>query len=186
MMFVIVALACTVAVPVMAQSDATMTGNYLLGGTMSWNSVDNENATERTSTWTVAPRAMRFVADNIAVGAEIAFAGMSFGSDTGFSAQRYFALGEYVFPMNNDNFRFYAEGGGGFVRHSQNSTGGDLAFNGWGATGGVGAYFFLNDHVSINPAISYIYESMGDDGTVPMGNNQTIFLRIGVTGFLLP
>ena len=169
-----------------AQTQATTTGNYQLGGTMSWNSVDNENATDRVNSWLVAPRVMYFWMDNLAFGAEVGFQGMSFDSDTGFSTQRYFAIGEFVIPGGNENFRFYTEAGGGFARQTQDVTGSNLAFNGWGVTGGIGAYLFLNDHVAITPAVSYIYESYSDDGTTTLGANQTIFLRIGVSGFLLP
>jgi len=185
MLCLLAAVICVVAVPAMAQTDATTTGNYLIGGTMSWNSTDNENATDRVNNWTVAPRVMYFWMENLAFGAEVGFSGNSFG-DTGTSAQRYFAVAEYVFPMSNSNFRFFSEAGGGFSRMTASETAGDLAFNGWGLTAGIGAYMFLNDHVAITPAVSYIYENMGDDGGISMGTNQTIFLRIGVSGFMLP
>jgi outer membrane protein len=184
-LFLFVAMTCAVATSALAQSDATTTGNYLLGGTMSWNSVDNDNATERFNNWTVAPRVMYFMMDNLALGAEVGFTGNSFG-DTGFSAQRYFAIAEYVLPGGNESFRFYGEAGGGFSRQTTDDTTASMAFNGWGLTAGIGAYMFLNDHVAITPAISYIYESFGDDGTITRGTDQTIFLRIGVSGFLLP
>lgn len=176
---------CMVGTSAMAQSQATSTGNYQLGGMLSWNSVDNENATERTNSYTIAPRVMYFAMDNVALGAEVGFQGLSTGGD-GFSSQRYFALGEFVLPSGNENFRFYGEAGGGFARTTTSNSSTDLAFNGWGLTAGIGAYLFVNEHVAITPAVSYIYETFGDDGTVTMGNNQTVYLRIGVSGFMLP
>ena len=184
-LFLFVAMICTVASPTLAQSEATTTGNYLLGGTMSWSSIDNENATERFNTWTVALRAMYFMRDNFAVGGEVGFVGSSQG-DSGNQIHRYFALGQYAFPTRNENFRFYGEAGGGYSRLSTTDPSGDTAFNGWGLTAGIGGYFFLNSHVAITPAISYVYENFGDDGALTMGTNQTISLRIGVSGFLLP
>ncbi len=181
-----VATVCLMASPAMAQSEATMTGNYMLGGSMSWSSIDSEGQAERTTVWTMAPRFMYFMANNFAMGAEVGFVGATQG-DSGGATHRYFAICQAVVPSSNSGFRFYGEAGGGFARQSQQDpTSGDVVQNGWGMTGGIGAYMFINDHVSITPALSYVYETFGDDGAIQGMTNQTIFLRIGINGFLLP
>jgi hypothetical protein len=184
-LLVFVATVCAVASPAFAQSEATTNGNYMLGGSMSWSSVDSEGQTERTNVWMFAPRFMYFMADNFAMGAEIGFVGATQG-DTGSATHRYFAVGQFTIPSSNSGFRFFTEAGGGFARQSAQDITGDLVQNGWGLMAGLGAYMFVNEHVSITPSVSYVYESFGDDGAIPGMTNQTINLRIGINGFMLP
>jgi hypothetical protein len=184
-LLVFVATLCVVASPAFAQSEATTTGNYMLGGSMSWSSQDTEGQSERTTVWSLAPRFMYFMANNFAVGAEVGFVGATQG-DVGAATHRYLAIGQFTVPSNNPGFRFFGEAGGGFARQSLQNQTGDMIQNGWAMTGGIGAYMFVNEHVSITPAVSYVYETFGDDGAIPGMTNQTIFLRIGINGFMLP
>ena len=185
-LFLFMAITGAAASPAVAQSTATTTGNYMLGGTMSWQSVDNNYETESSDIWTISPRVMYFWIDNLAFGAELGFSGTWNGGVGGSSLQRYFAVAEYVLPTGGKNFRFFGEVGGGFSRWTSDTVGFDLAINGWGLMGGIGAYMFLNDHVAITPEITYIYDNFSPDGRYTRGEDQTIQLRIGVSGFLFP
>lgn len=181
---VLVAIICIAGTTAFAQADATMTGNYMIGGAMSWSSVDNDLATDRVNNFTFAPRGMYFMADNFAMGMEVAFSGVTDG-DSGFATHRYFVLGQWVFP-GKETTRFFGEVGGGFARFSNEDPLGDLVFNGWGIKAGLGVHMFMNEHITITPEISYVYEDFSDDGTVTRGTDQTVFVQLGVNGFILP
>ncbi len=181
----VVALALVVSSPALAGMDSANQGNYMIGGTVSITSVDNDNFTDRLNTWTLAPTAMYFVADNFGIGTQLNFVGTTSGN-FGSSVHRHFAMGQWVFPINNENFRPFAQFGGGFSRSTVQDPAGDIVFNGWGMTAGIGAYMFLNEHVAIMPQVSYVYETFSDDGLITRGEDQTIFFGIGVAGFVLP
>ena len=100
----VVGLSFAVVTAASAQMDTTHKGNYLVGGAMSWSSVDNDNATDRINTFTVAPTGMFFVADNIAVGTVMNFTGLTRG-DFGNSVHRYLAVGQYVISTSNAMMR---------------------------------------------------------------------------------
>lgn len=178
-----VVLSFAVCSSVSAQSESTNTGNFMISGAMSFTSVDREGTTERTNVWTMIPTGMYFPADNFAVGLEANFLGISTG-DVGVSTHRWLAIGQFVIPTSNAMMRPFVTGGGGLVRMTNEDPAGNIIQNGWGLKGGVGLHMFLNDHVSVTPQVSYIYESFGEDGTVPSITMQSVFVSIGITGFI--
>ena len=168
-----------------AQSDATTKGNMMFAGAVSFRSVDTEGLDDRTTSWTMAPKALYFVADHVSIGAEINFNAMTQGS-FGLSSHDYLAILQVVLPTNNEAIQLYGEAGGGFARSTIESSTSEFIFNGYAFKAGAGIYLFINDHVSITPQLSFIYESFGDDGTATRGNDQSIFFALGINGFLLP
>ena len=185
-LILVAVLALAICTPALADdaSTATAIGNIALGGMVSVTSVDSDGSSNRTNSWTMAPSMRYFVRNNFSLGAEVTFNSMSRG-DFGNSIHRYMGLAQYVFQMDG-NMRPWAQAGGGFSRQTDEDPAGNLEFNGWAATFGVGAYMFINEHVAITPQVSYIYETWGDSGTVTRGADQTIFIGLGINGFMLP
>ena len=83
-------------------------------------------------------------------------------------------------------FRPWGQVGGGFARNTVEASTSNLVFNGFAITAGVGAYMFINEHVSITPQVSYVFSSYSDDGTTTRGDDQAVFVSLGISGFLLP
>ena len=174
---------CAPAFADMDTSNSTAPGNIVLGGAVSFSSTDSENLSERTTNWTMAPSLRYFVADNMSIGLVAMFEALSQGS-VGISDHRYMAMGQYVVPMEG-TMRPWFQAGGGFARNTVEG-GTNLVFNGWSIAAGAGMYMFINEHVSITPQVSYIYSSYSDDGTAVRGTDQTVFVSLGINGFMLP
>ena len=183
-LLLLVAISVVASSTAFAQADATMPGNWMVSGAMSFRSIDTENAADRTNWFSVAPRGMYFPVENLSFGVEANFLGISTGGN-GNSFHNYLGMAQYTFK-GKENFRPFGEAGAGLARETIEDPLGNTIFNGWAAKAGIGAQMFINEHVAITPTISYMYQSFGDDGTAVRGSDQTIFMSLAVSGFFLP
>lgn len=161
----------------------TEKGNLLLGGGASFNysdnNFDNGNSTNDVSTSTsfnFSPRIGYFVADRLALGASLGiFSSKSNSDDSDFEASSTgISFGPYV--------RYYLESGlfasanVGFGSSTFKTEGG--LFDGdqtsssinWGL--GIGYAIFLNESISVEPAVSYTRNSSNPD--TDNGDNRNI------------
>jgi|WetSurMetagenome_2_1015567.scaffolds.fasta_scaffold15984_2 hypothetical protein len=173
-----------------AAESATERGSVMLGGALSFSSVSGSGSHDQ-NILALAPRAMVFLANGFAIGAEAAFLRSSRG-DYVSAVHRY--LGELLFiaPLEA-RIRPYVQGGFGFIRssgsypsyYSYPPESGIFSYseNGWAVAVGVGAYAFLNEHYAIRAGINFDHDVL----MISQGNNSstnTFSLSIGFDGFV--
>jgi len=163
---------------------ATGQGSVMLGGALSFSSVDSEGAKDKLNTLILAPNAMVFLIEGFAIGPEIYFVHQSEG-DVAVASHRYIGKLLYIAPTEHP-LRPFIEGGFGFIRQSydyNSNSGGIGSENGWTLKLGIGMYAFLNQHYAIVASFNYFH----DNFMVSQGNEwkyNTVSLSVGFTGFV--
>jgi outer membrane protein len=118
---------CVLAAGIASYAQAqTTAGNMMIGGTFGYRSEKEEQPLEdtKTNTLTFAPQFGYFVADNLAVGANLILESEKVEDDK--TTTLFFEpFGRYYMFTSNDKFAFYAEAGLGFGSQKFEPDGGD-------------------------------------------------------------
>jgi len=175
---------CIASLPAQSAENPTERGSVMLGGGISFTSIDYEGGSDRTNTLILAPSAMPFIFKGFSVGAELTFIHLSEGDDKA-ANHRYLGKLLYIVPTDNP-IRPFVEGGFGFIRQSYDYDCGPEckgSENGWTLKLGLGIYAFLSKHYAIVAGFNYIHDNL----MVSQGNewtDDTIVFSLGFAGFV--
>lgn len=169
---------------VQSAETATERGSVMLGGAISFGSINYEEADDNVNVLLLAPSAMVFVTKGFAIGPELSFLHQS-QDDVSLATHRYTGKLLYIAPMEHA-LRPFVEGGFGFIRQSYDydwGPGSKGSENGWTLELGLGMYAFLNEHYAIVTSINYLHDnfmvSQGDEW-----KSDTVSFSVGFAGFV--
>lgn len=154
----------------------TEEGSFLIGGTAGFNNQFEDG--DDIFSFDLSPNVGLFVADDIALGANISVGYASFGEFN----QTTLTLAPFgrIYIGASDNMKFLVEASGGYLYAR---VGGDLindpeGVNGYIVSGGPGVAFFLNENVAIEGILGYT--RVGGD----FNTNSNLAFRFGVQAYL--
>ena len=149
-------LTLVIAAASFAANAQTGQGNWLIGGGAGFSSGKSSGASSSTSYFYLAPNAGYFVADDIAVGAEVSFASQT-GGYSSFSAAPFV---RYYFLPLGDAAKLLAHGSFGFGSSKSGDSAQSVSSTNWKIA--AGPAFFLNQHVALETLLYYGSEKMKD------------------------
>jgi hypothetical protein len=149
-------LTLVIATASFAANAQTAQGNWLIGGGAGFSSGKSSGASSSTSTFFIAPNAGYFVADDIAVGAEVSFVSLT-GGYSSFSAAPFV---RYYFLPLGDAAKLLAQGSFGFGSSKGGDGASSVSSTNWKIE--AGPAFFLNQHVALETLLYYGSEKEKD------------------------
>lgn len=143
-------------------------GAWMVGGTAAFSSQKYKDADESLTRFNISPDVGYFFADDLAVGLDVDYSNIDFGS----TSTSLFSVGPFI--------RYYLIDPV-FLELDANFGLGDLEFTEYGAA--VGYSFFLNNSVSLEPKLYYRIHNVDDTSVVDFDSN-TFGLAISFQAFL--
>ena len=179
-------IAC-VSSPAQSADSALERGSVSLGGGLSFQSTEIENADNNLTTLIIVPNAMVYLFEGFAVGVELSLEHISAGEWPTNATHRYLGKFQYVVPRQSRIMPFF-HGGFGYIRESKSyydwfwSTQHESE-NGWTWELGLGLYTFLNEHFALKVRADYFRDYLKNiEGTTQASSNYMI--SIGFEGFI--
>ncbi len=170
---VILSLAIVTIAAISANAQ-TETGTWLLGGSAGFSSAKVSGASESTTTISIAPNAGYFVADNVAVGAQIAFESVN-KDHSSFAAAPFVRY--YFLPLGT-SAKLFANGTFGFGSYKPEGQS-SQSFTAWELS--AGPAFFLNKSIALETAVYY-----GQSKAKDVPSTGTFGLKVGFQIHLNP
>lgn len=163
------------------RSQATQNGATLIGGTLSFASQGGDLYEgfddDRLTTIMLSPTLFYFVAPGFALGANLAFTRLAQG-DASFTTLGIGPTAGVFFDSGSKAIPFFA---GGVNYISLGSDGEDESGLGANFGGGV---LIRQDHLAFSIEVTYVYERFKPEGFDESITGNTIFVGIGLAGFL--
>ena len=139
-----------------AANAQTGQGNWLIGGGAGFSSGKSSGASSSNSNFYLAPDAGYFVADDLAVGAQVSFSSQT-GGYSSFSAAPFV---RYYFLPLGDAAKLLAHGSFGFGSSKFGDGEETVSSTSWKIA--AGPAFFLNQHVALETLLYYGSEKSKD------------------------
>lgn len=139
-----------------AANAQTGQGNWLIGGGAGFSSGKSSGASSSSSNFFLAPDAGYFVADDLAVGAQVSFYSQT-GGYSSFSAAPFV---RYYFLPLGDAAKLLAQGSFGFGSSKSGDGAQSVSSTNWKIA--AGPAFFLNQHVALETLLYYGSEKEKD------------------------
>lgn len=147
----------TIGILAAGAADAqTKKGNWLVGGSAGFNSSKVSTSSNSTTTINISPDAGYFVANNLAVGANVGFWSSSYNSSTT-TVFNFGPMARYYFAEMGKNAKLFGHAFVGFGSSKQGSNP-SVSSTTWGIN--AGPAFFLNKNVALEATVGYNSEKV--------------------------
>ena len=160
-------LAITGLLTVQAQEEGFVKGDIFISGSAGYSSEDQ--GTEESSSFIIAPRIGYFVSENIAIGAVLGYSSQKVeeelsGAEIKTNTTNLGAFGRYYFSPAS-KFSLFGELGIAYVSTELEAGGADVTLDGFGINVGPGIGYFLNSNFALEAYWGALnYTSLSTDG----------------------
>jgi hypothetical protein len=162
-----------------AQTPALARGSILLDGSAGF-TVTDAGGDDNFTTFSLAPSALFFLSDGLALGGSVNLTISSVGDNTSTSYGIGPALSYYF--VQDGSMHPFVEGSVRYARSSTEVAGQDLDFDEFGFRLGAGLLFLLSDAVGVDAGL-FFDRTEGDNGLLEQ-TLTTFGLAIGVSAFV--